>query len=254
MILFVKKKSFGNKKKSRVQWTSDGDRNTRFFHMATLVRRNNNKVDSLMVNGEWCFDHEILKAHVSNHFLSLYSADPPVVHRDSLSGTRAVLDASLVPSLLRPITSDDVKCALDSIGPPLKAPGPDGISAVFFKNHWDIVQPSLTRMVSKAFQTGSFPNVLNHSYISLIPKVSSPETVKQLRPISLSNVVYKLVTKVLVQKIRPFLSDMISPFQSSFVPKRNPADNIILVQEVVAKMRKKTGKKGMKLLDRRERE
>lgn len=181
-------------------------------------------MDSLLVDGEWCFDQDVLRTHVSNHFKAMYNADPTVNSGSILPGSQLGFGVDSVAALLKPITEIDVKCALDSIGP-LKAPGPDGISAVFYQQHWDIVSFSLVRMVRQAFLTGIFPTGLNHSYISLIPKVSSPETVQQLRPIALSNVVYKLITKVIVQRLRPFLSDVISPFQSSFVPNRNPTEH-----------------------------
>lgn len=63
----------------------------------------------------------------------------------------------------------------------------------------------------------------------LIPKHDDPHTFKDFRPISLCNVLYKLVTKVLVHRLRPFLGDLISPLQSSFIPGRGTKDNAILL-------------------------
>lgn len=79
----------------------------------------------------------------------------------------------------------------------------------------------------------------------LIPKVASPEHIKQFRPISLCTVTYKLVTKVLVNRLRPFLRDLIAPFQTSFIPGRQVSDNIFLAQEVIHTIRKSKSKNGL---------
>lgn len=78
----------------------------------------------------------------------------------------------------------------------------------------------------------------------LIPKHDDPHTFKDFRPISLCNVLYKLVTKVLVHRLRPFLGDLISPLQSSFILGRGTKDNAILLQEIVYHMQKSKKKKG----------
>lgn len=75
-----------------------------------------------------------------------------------------------------------------------------------------------------------------------IPKIDEPVTLRDFRPISLCNVLLKLISKVLVRKIRPFLDDLIGPLQSSFIPNRGPADNALITQELVHYMHKKKGK------------
>ena len=89
---------------------------------------------------------------------------------------------------------------------------------------------------------------LNHTYLCLIPKVSHQESVHQYRPISLSNTVYKLVAKILVTRIRPFLRNLINPFQSSFVPGRRGTDNVILLQETIHSFNLKSGGRGYMII------
>lgn len=153
----------------------------------------------------------------------------------------------MVNVLLQPVTSEEVQSVLSCMAP-LKAPGPDGVPASFYQEDWDVVGPSLFRLVSDAFTMGSFPQALNKSFISLVPKKSNPETVHMIRPITLSNVSYKILTKLLTHRLRPMLGELIGPFQSSFLPGRSTADNILLVQEVVHSMRRKKGRKGHMLL------
>ena len=78
----------------------------------------------------------------------------------------------------------------------------------------------------------------------LIPKVEVPVRMSQFRPISLCNVVYKLITKVLVNRLRPFLMDLVGPLQNSFIPGRSTTDNVIIAQEILHHMHRSKGKKG----------
>lgn len=86
---------------------------------------------------------------------------------------------------------------------------------------------------------GSFDSALSETLVALIPKVDVPKTFRELRPISLCNVVYKIITKVLVLRLRGCLQEIVGPLQSSFIPGRGTTDNAIILQEVVHFMRAK---------------
>lgn len=142
---------------------------------------------------------------------------------------------------------DEIKKVLWSFKP-WKSPGPDGLHPGFFQKTWDIVAPSVVQVIEEAFSVGRIPPGLNHTYLCLIPKIRNPETVGHLRPISLCNTILKLVTKILVSRIRPLLCDLISPLQSSFLPRRSSTDNVIIVQEIVHKFNSMKGSKGNMLI------
>lgn len=133
--------------------------------------------------------------------------------------------------LMKEFTEEEVKQAVDSIGD-LKAPGPDGMPAVFYKQFWDVVGGKLTTEVLQVLRGGSMPAGWNSTVISLIPKVEKPEKVTQLRPISLCNVIYKVVSKVLARRLRDILHEIITPNQSAFVLGRLISDNIIVAYEL----------------------
>ena len=79
---------------------------------------------------------------------------------------------------------------------------------------------------------------LNRAYIVLIPRVPGAEHVRDFRPISLSNSIYLIIAKVLANRLWKVLPPRISPFQFAFLPGQHMADNIVLVEEIVATWRR----------------
>lgn len=229
--------------KARQNWLQNGDRNTRFFHMATVIRRRHNKIEGLKdATGNWVYEKEEIKKTIVDFFSDLFSVD----------NGRAIPDDW--PNLFenesfRPlglncgVMEDDIKKALFFIGP-MKAPGEDGLPALFLQQAWDVCKSNLVSFIQNCFITASIPEGLNSTLMTLIPKVPNPSTVSDLRPISLCNTAYKIITKIIVSKIKPSLPSFISLTQVSFVPGRHITDNIFLLQEMMHKFKTTTGKKG----------
>ena len=92
------------------------------------------------------------------------------------------------------------------------------------------------RAVKEFFETGIMPDGVNDTVICLIPKGRNTQTLKDYRPIILCNVVYKVVSKCLVNHLRPFLEDIISVTQSAFIPGRMIMDNAIIAFECFHKI------------------
>ena len=102
----------------------------------------------------------------------------------------------------------------------------------------------MTDEVKKFFTKRRMPSYLNQTLIALIPKIQGPETLGNYRPISLCNLVYKLVTKIIVTRLRTYLEKLISPLQTAFVPGRKGIDNAIIAQEVIHTIGRKRGSVG----------
>jgi hypothetical protein len=139
---------------------------------------------------------------------------------------------------LAPFTVEDVKKVAFSIGD-LKAPGPDGFHAIFYKKFWGICGEEITSEILQALNTGVIPEGWNDTTVVLIPKVEDPEFITQFRPISLCNVIYKIISKMLTLRLKGILPDVISPMQSAFVPGRLISDNILVAYECVHTIKNK---------------
>ena len=212
----------------------DGDRNTTYYHTATIIRRRFNRVTAIKDNdGVWCTDSGRIHQIIVAHFTALFSMEThagvdlvsSIVNFPQLSPTAA-------QGLHQPFTRDDIVQALKAMQP-FKAPGPDGFHAYFFQQYWHLVADDVCNVVLQVLRGNPMPSGLNDTFITLILKVSNPKTVSQFRPIGLCNVVYKLITKFLVNRLKKALLELISPIQSSFVHRRQITDNVIAMQEVL---------------------
>jgi hypothetical protein len=89
---------------------------------------------------------------------------------------------------------------------------------------------------------------LNHTFITLVPKKTGSHSVHHFKPISLCNISYKIVSKILANRLKHVLPKIISPLQSTLVPGRNIQDNCILANELIHTFKNKRGRKGFMFL------
>lgn len=114
---------------------------------------------------------------------------------------------------------------------PFKSPGPDGFAACFYQKSWPVVRSEVCKAVLEFLNSGYLDPSINATHIVLIPKKKHPTMVTDFRPISLCNVLYKLIAKVLANRMKRVLNNVISLNQSAFVPGRLITDNIIVAFE-----------------------
>ncbi|KAM5551745.1 hypothetical protein ABKV19_026542, partial [Rosa sericea] len=174
-------------------------------------RRNN--IEGLFdTNGSLCTDFNTMKSIVVEFFENLFTFKVGGDSRFIIPCFFPTLTENDLRMMSRNVTGIEVKNAMFNIGG-LKAPGADGFPALFYQKHWNICASEITEMVTLAFQSGKIPMGLNHTLIALVPKVSSPQDMALFRPISLCKTLYKVISKVLVARIRPYLRNLISPNQ-----------------------------------------
>ena len=232
--------------KSRVNWMIQGDWNTAFYHVSTLVRRKRNQTIAIKnAVGDWIYEEGDIKDFIKSGFNGIYSTshvamarvDPITSHwqarlfeveRDNISGG---------------VNEEEIKSALWALKP-FKALSSDGLHAGFFQNFWPVVGDSVIEEVKKVFVSRKVSDFLNRTLIALIPKIQGPETLGNYRPISLCNTMYKVVTKIIVARLRPYLDKLISPLQMAFVPGRKGVNNVIIAEEIIHSLGSLGKKKG----------
>jgi hypothetical protein len=137
--------------------------------------------------------------------------------------------------LIEDFTTQEVVEALQDMYP-TKAPGLDGMSAIFYRTYWDVVGPEVTHVVLSILHSGYMLRKINYTHIALVPKVKNPEYITDFRPISLCNVIYKIVSKVLANRLKKVLPLVLSESQSALVPGRLITDNVLVAFEVMHSM------------------
>ena len=229
---------------ARKKWLVDGDRASRYFHQS--ARKKKQKCSILRIkdpSGIWLEDPLLVRQRLIQDYKSRFSSA-----RGSLiplTGHLAdpVITAEENEALIRPVTEEEIHTAVFQMNPH-KAPGSDGFGASFYQEHWNVVKESVCTAVKDFFRSGKLLKAVNHTLITLIPKVENPETTAHFRPISLCNTVYKILAKILVNRMRPVLQRIIDPTQSAFIPQRTIHDNILVAHEIVNKFHHMKGKKG----------
>ncbi|KAL2235635.1 UNVERIFIED_CONTAM: hypothetical protein Sindi_1295700 [Sesamum indicum] len=220
--------------RAKMQWMKDGDQCSRVFFRKIAHRRVTRKI--LQINDENGNIHTEL-GEIVHEFISYYQnllggtrRNVPVDIRYLRPWARHILTDEET-GLLLPFSPDDVKQAVFDIAED-KAPGPDGFSSGFFKAAWPVVGDEVTRAVLEFFAMGKLLKQTNCTLLALIPNVHTPMLVGDFRPISCCNVLYKIIAKLLVQRLSGVLDKIISPCQAAFIPGRSIGDNIKLAQEL----------------------
>jgi hypothetical protein len=146
--------------------------------------------------------------------------------------------------LCNEFSEEEVKPALDSIGD-LKAPSPDGMPSVFYKRFWENIGDKVVLEVLAVLNGGPMSEGWNEMCVVTVPKIKNPESMKDMRPIILCHVIYKLVSKVLTNRLKKILAEIIAPNQSAFVPGRLITSNILISYECTHYMKtKRSGREG----------
>lgn len=105
---------------------------------------------------------------------------------------------------MNPYTIEEIEAAIKQMNP-TKAPNLNGMPPMFYQTYWKMVGPSVIKAVLYALNTSMFPSELNLTFVALIPKNKSPKMVANFQPISICNMLYKILSKVLVNRLKGIL-------------------------------------------------
>jgi len=120
-----------------------------------------------------------------------------------------------------------------------KSPGPNGFNLFFVKESWEVFKDALVEAMALFHETGCIPKGCNTSFVALIPKVRDPAKLERYRPISLVGVMYKVISKVLAERIKKVLPVVIDECQSAFLKDRCILDSVLSANEVIEDLRRR---------------
>ncbi|KAJ9682243.1 hypothetical protein PVL29_018228 [Vitis rotundifolia] len=219
------------RQKSREVWLKDGDRNTGFFHKMANAHKRRNNVDRIKINGAWLTEENGIREGIANAFRLLLSN--PRDWCPSVSGlqfeTLESLDASAleIPSTEKEVFDALLGCNRD------KAPGPDGFSMAFWQFAWDFVKADVMCFFKEFYDNGKFVKSLNATFMVLIPKKAGAEELGDYRPISLVGSLYKWLAKVLANRLKKVVGEVVSKAQGAFVEGRQILDVVLIANEAI---------------------
>ena len=167
-----------------------------------------------------------------NYYKSLFASTKGRVSTGILDCVPTVMDKEMNESLCCEFEASEVATALQQIAP-LKAPGPDGMLPLFYQHFWSTINHDVTSSILSWLNLGTILTPLNHTFITLVPKINSSEYAHQFCPISLCNVLYKIYSKVLANHLKILLPFIITEQQSAFTKGRLVSDNILVAFETL---------------------
>ncbi|KAL8108548.1 hypothetical protein AgCh_024858 [Apium graveolens] len=229
--------------RSKQLWLKEGDQNSKFFHTAAKTRKITNLIKSLVNDEGREVDWESgLQDTMISYFQNLFKATE-IDWDEVVNCISSTITAEDNENLLRPVEIMEFNKALFNMHPD-KSPGPDGLSPGFYQKYWSIVGNYIIKLVQEFFTTGVLLDQLTDTNIVSMPKKQHPSRIADLRLISLCNVTYKIISKVLANRFTCVVNILISETQSAFIPGHLIMDNIMIAYMMHYMKRKTSGNKG----------
>ena len=219
------------RQKSRVTWLKEGDKNTKCFHSVANSHRRNNSIRQIAIDGELSSTQDDIKAHICSFYQNLYTEE---FHcRPMLDGLNFhALQGEDASWLERPFEEDEITLVVRNMNGD-KSPSPNDFPMSFFLACWQVIKSDLMAVFNEFYATGSFERSLNATFLTLIPKKENAAEVRDFRPISLLGSVYKIMAKVLVNRLSVVLGHLVSSPQNAFVKGRQITDSVLIANEIL---------------------
>ena len=234
------------RQKSRINWLREGDLNTTYFYRICQTRASYNAIRAFLTDaGRWITDPQEMSTHAISHFQAVLGHQSPTLFTPP--HWFHDLSSYSFPSHLSQImitipSSEEIRSMFFKLNPN-KAPGPDGLTSAFFKSSWEIIGVEVIAAVKNFFATNFLPATANATILSLVPKFPGASKISDFRLISCLNTVYKVVSRLLVKRLKPLLPTLILPSQTAFVNGRLLVENTTLAGELVNGYHKNKGAK-----------
>lgn len=227
------------RQRAKTHWYCEGDLNTKFFHDAASSRKKVNGIPFLNNDEGICMTDDAGMRNIARRYFDELFEEKASMRSPIIDVLQHVISDEDNAQLTAPFQIEEFKDAMFAMQPD-KCPGSDGFNPDFYQHFWNTCSADIYHECCQWLNEGQFPPSLNATNIALIPKGNEQRSMKDWRPIALCNVLYKLVLKVLANRLKKILHKCIAETQSGFVPGRSILDNALVAIELVHYMKTKT--------------
>ncbi|KAI0507248.1 hypothetical protein KFK09_013370 [Dendrobium nobile] len=211
---------------------SNGEDDLKFLYSRINIRHNSNLIKSITTSEGEFTDAAAINTAIVNHFKKIYNTTLPSNSSIWTAPVHLKVPSNLIPQLISPISVDEIKFVVFS-SPNCSAPGPDDYTFEFYKSSWNTIGTQLYQAVLAFFSTDTMPNHAKATAIALIPKRPHAQDIADYRPISLCNTFYKIIAKILANRLRDVMPFIIHPTQAGFIMDRIISNNTLLAAELL---------------------
>ena len=219
--------------RSKVQWYEGGEKCSRYFFNMEKIR-SSNKTCQLLIRDDGSTAEtlpEIIKEQTV-FYRKLYSCDRSVIF-DYTNLTDIKLSPTQYQQLNEPLNQQELKTAVEKLSKE-KSPGPDGFPVEIFQILWNEIGDLIFKVYSQVFEEKQMFNSAMQGVLNLIPKQNKDTCfLKNLRPITLLNVEYKIIEKVIAMRIQSMLDSIIHPDQAGFMAGRQASTNVRKIMDII---------------------
>ena len=220
--------------RSRAKWAEEGETSSRYFHSLEKKRAKDKLWDAILDDSgqEVTGIRNILDVQ-KNYYKKLYKSELVDIKDDlGFLNFNRKISVTNRDSLDEKFNKDDLKKAIFMMKDN-KSPGPDGISIEFYKRFFDIISDELLLLYNDIFDNDELCYTQYQAIIRLIYKKGERRDIKNWRPISLQNVDMKIISKILAERLKKTLSDIIHVDQQGCIPGRFIGQNVRLIQDII---------------------
>ncbi|XP_049394714.1 uncharacterized protein LOC125859004 [Solanum stenotomum] len=227
------------RQKAGMKWFVEGNRNSKFFHSYVQGKRRKLHITKIQdVHGNILTDDTRIGEEAITIFQQQFMETNINQDYSMLDYIPLLISGEDNNAMIKLPDMEEVKMVVFQLDGN-SAAGPDGFSGLFFQECWDIVSQDVTNVVRAFFCGQTLPRYITHTNLVLLPKKDLVRSLSDLRPISLSCFINKVISRVLHGRIAAVLPKLISPNQSGFVKGRSISENVLLAQEIIGDINKR---------------
>ena len=228
------------KEKAKVKWHIEGDRNTAYFHRLAKIKQASSLITNMRNGDVMLNEPEEVSAHIVNHFTDLFTQNSNTINNAMVEEVIPNLITDRINRILTILPNhDEIHSAVFSLNQD-SAPSPDGFGAVFFQKYSEIIKHDVIKAVLQFFNSGWLLPNFNSNTLVLIPKTNNADSVDQYRPIAVANFKFKIISKILADRLASIMPAITSVQQRGFIRGRNIKDCICLTSEAINVLNKKS--------------